>query len=54
MAAPEFGEHIAIVEPDVRGRFQMKRFITREPVTGWRVFRSADGREIKLEAIVSE
>lgn len=50
----EFGEHVAILKFDDRKRAPLGKFITREPVTGWRVFRSDDGRQVLLEAIVSE
>lgn len=46
-----FGEHVKIIEPDDRHRFHLGRHITREPVKGWRVHRSPDGKSILLEAV---
>jgi expansin (peptidoglycan-binding protein) len=45
------GGHVAITNPDDRGRFQLKRWTTREPVSGWRVYRSEDGKTVLLEAV---
>lgn len=54
MSAHDLGEHVAIVQPDARNRFHLGRYATREPVSGWRVFRSPDGRTVTLEAILDE
>ena len=51
---PEFGEHAAIVQTDDRKRLPIGRYITREPIKGWRLFRSDDGRVLRLEAILDE
>lgn len=48
------GEHFAIVSPDDRKRMPLGRYMTREVTKGWRVYRSADGRQLFLEAIVDE
>lgn len=45
-------EHVAIISPDDRKRFPLGRFVSREGVTQWRVYRSPDGRHVLLEAIV--
>ena len=45
---------VGTTDPDARGRFNLKRYTTREPVKEWRVFRSEDGRTITLEAVVAE
>lgn len=47
----KFGPHVAIVNPDDSKRFRLGRFITRQPVSGWKVYRSEDGKEILLVAI---
>jgi hypothetical protein len=51
-ATQDLGEHRAIVTPDSRRRWPLGRLATREPVLGWRVFASADGRTLRLEAIL--
>lgn len=53
-AQQDLGEHVAILNLDNRRRLPIGRFATREPVDGWRVFRSSDGRTLRLEAIVHE
>lgn len=47
-------DHVAIVNLDDRRRAQIGRWATREPVKGWRVYRSDDGRQILLEAILDD
>lgn len=47
----EFGEHVAILKLDDRKRAPLGRFITREPVEQWRVYRAEDGKMILLEAV---
>ncbi|MDL5351198.1 hypothetical protein [Microbacterium sp. zg-YB36] len=53
MNHPEYGPYRAIINLDDRKRAPVGRFATREPVEGWEVYRSADGREILLKAIVN-
>lgn len=45
------GDHTAVVVPDAKGRFALRRWLTREPVVKWRVFRFDDGKTIVLEAV---
>lgn len=42
---------VGIVRADERGRIPLKKYVTAEPVLGWKVFRSDDGRTITLEAV---
>lgn len=43
-------EHVAIINPDSRGRFSLVKYIARE-FARWRVFVSEDGRTITLQAV---
>jgi hypothetical protein len=47
-------DHVAIVQFDERKRLTLGRYITKEPTQGWKLYRSPDGRELRLEAIVDE
>ena len=42
---------VALVQADSRGRVPLKKYTTAEPLEGWRVYRSPDGRTIRLEAV---
>lgn len=44
-------ERVAAIQPDTRKRFTLGKFITREPVKEWSVYRSADGKMILLKAV---
>ena len=45
--------HVALVEPDSRGRFNLRKWMFTGPVEKWRVYRSNDGKTIRLDAIES-
>lgn len=45
------GGHITTVAPDVKGRFALRRWLTREPVAQWRVYALDGGKTIVLEAV---
>lgn len=46
--------HVAIVEPDSRGRLSLGKWMTRQPGTRWLVYVSKDGRTLRLEALAPE
>jgi len=45
------GDHVALVEPDSRNRFTIGRYISREPIKSWKLYRSEDGKTIVLQAV---
>lgn len=45
------GSHVGLAKPDSRSRFPLGKWITRQPVAGWRTYRLDDGKTIVLEAI---
>lgn len=48
------GDHRSILVPDDRKRMPLGRHMTREPVKGWKVWASEDGRQLLLEAILDD
>lgn len=45
-------DYVSIAKTDERKRLPIGRYATREPISGWKVWRSPDGTQILLEAIV--
>lgn len=45
------GDHITTVAPDSKGRFALRRWLTRKPVTTWKLYRLKEGEIIVLEAV---
>ena len=44
--------HVALINPDDRGRFRLGKWTTKEPsIQGWKVFVEDGGRRITLEAV---
>lgn len=44
-------DHVTTAAPDTKGRFALRRWLTREPVAMWKVYRLDEGRTIVLEAV---
>lgn len=43
------GEHVAIIEPDDRGRFHLRKFLGKSPGARYRVFVAPDHESITLQ-----
>lgn len=51
MSVPE-KIHLAIIDPDDRGRFRLGRWASKDPeIAGWAVFVEDGGNTIRLEAV---
>lgn len=44
-------DHVTTAAPDTKGRFALRRWLTREPAKTWKVYRLDEGRTIVLEAV---
>lgn len=44
-------DHVTTAAPDTKGRFALRRWLTREPVATWKVYRLDEGRTVVLEAV---
>ena len=45
------GDHVTTVSPDSKGRFALRRWLTRKPATTWKLYRLKEGEIIVLEAV---
>lgn len=48
MSAPE---HVAIIEPDDRGRFHLRKFLGKSPNAQYRVFVDANRGSVTLQLV---
>ena len=44
-------EHVAIVEPDERGRFHLRKFLGRDPGAQYRVYVDTGAGRLTLERV---
>ena len=54
MTATQGREHEAIIDPDARGRFNLRKFLGHHPGARYRVFVSDDRTSLTLERVETE
>lgn len=45
------GDHVAIIEPDVRGRFNLRKFLGNYPGAKYRVIVAPDHESVTLQRV---
>lgn len=45
------GDHVAIVEPDERGRFHLRKFLGKDPGSRYRVYVDEEAERLTLERV---